>query len=272
MQYSLLAATAIAAATAFTTVGSILVIGLLVIPAAIAQLLTVRLGRLIVLSIGLAAVMAVVGHAAAWSIPRPVFERLGFPQVRDMGTSGMIAVVGGLMFGAAVLIAPRTGVLMRIADRARVLTTIAADDLLGNLYRQEESVRTAAPWTPVGVSSRWQERAAGWWLLRRGLVAAGPSGSLTLTARGREAAESLVRSHRLWETWLDRNFALSNEQLHKAADRVEHYIGPEIRMRLRRNCLIPSGIRMGAIFLAAPRAPDPSPISRRLHDFPTDQR
>ena len=28
---------------------------------------------------------------------------------------------------------------------------------------------------------------------------------------------------------LDRNFQLSNEQLHRAADRVEHYIGSEIR-------------------------------------------
>lgn len=229
LHYALLAAAAIAAATAFSTVGSILVIGLLVIPAATAQLLTQRLWKLIALSVVLAAVMAILGHAAAWSIPGPVFSRLGYSQVRDVGTSGAIAVVGGLIFGLTVFIAPRTGVVTQALDRIRVLTQIAADDLLGNLYRKEESVRTAVPWTPVGISSGWQERLAGWWLKRRGFVVAGAGKSLALTDRGRETAQSLVRSHRLWESYLDQNYSLSNEQLHRAADRVEHYIGSEIR-------------------------------------------
>jgi manganese/zinc/iron transport system permease protein len=229
VHYTLLAATAVAAATAFSTVGSILVIGLLVIPAATAQLLTHRLWKLIAFSVGLAAVMAVVGHAAAWSIPEPVFSRLGYPQVRDMGTSGAIAVIGGLIFGVTVFIAPRTGVITRVLDRVRVVTQIAADDVLGNLYRREEALATAVPWTQVGTASRWQERLAGWWLRRRGLVAAGEAGAMALTDRGRETARSLVRSHRLWESYLDQNFSLSNAQLHRAADRVEHYIGPDIR-------------------------------------------
>jgi hypothetical protein len=157
-----------------------------------------------------------------------VFSRLGFPQVRDVGTSGAIAVVGGLVFGGAMLVAPRSGVVTRVLDRARVLLKIAADDLLGNLYRREESQRTGAAWTPVGPASKWREAAAAWWLKRRGLVMS-RSGEWTLTDRGLEAAQSLVRSHRLWESYLDQNYAISPGQLHLAADRVEHYIGPEIR-------------------------------------------
>ncbi|QDT53243.1 Manganese transport system membrane protein MntB [Caulifigura coniformis] len=229
IQYALLAATAVAAATAFSTVGSILVIGLLVIPAATAQLLTTRLWKLIALSVVLAAAMAVIGHAAAWAIPGPLFSRLGYPQVRDVGTSGMIAVVGGLIFVATVFIAPRTGIVTQVLDRIRVLTQIAADDVLGNLYRKEESARTAVPWTPVGISSAWQDRLAGWWLKRRGFVIAQSGGTLALTDRGRETARSLIRSHRLWESYLDQNYPLSDEQLHRAADRVEHYIGSDIR-------------------------------------------
>jgi manganese/zinc/iron transport system permease protein len=229
VQYALLAATTVAAATAFSTVGSILVIGLLVIPAAIAQLLTTRLWNLLALSLVLAAVMAVVGHAAAWAIPGPVFSRLGYAQVRDMGTSGMIAVVGGLMFVGTVFVAPRSGIVTQVLDRIRVLTQIAADDLLGNLYRKEEAARTAENWTPVGAAPAWQERLASLLLKRRGLIIAGEGGALSLTDRGRATAQSLVRSHRLWESYLDRNYPLSNEQLHRAADRVEHYIGSEIR-------------------------------------------
>ncbi|HVJ85663.1 MAG TPA: metal ABC transporter permease [Caulifigura sp.] len=229
IQYTLLAATAVAAATAFSTVGSILVIGLLVIPAATAQLLTHRLWKLIAVSVLLSAVMAVVGHAVAWSVPGPVFSRLGFAQVRDMGTSGAIAVVGGLIFLVTVFVAPRTGVVTQLLDRVRVLTQIAADDLLGNLYRKEESVRTSVPWTPVGGSAGWKDWLAGWWLKRRGFIVAGEGGDFALTARGRETAQSLVRAHRLWESYLDQNYSLTNEQLHRAADRVEHYIGSEMR-------------------------------------------
>ena len=119
--------------------------------------------------------------------------------------------------------------MTQVLDRLRVLTQISADDLLGNLYRKEESIKTSVPWTPVGGSPAWQEWLAGFLLKRRGLVAAGDGGTLSLTDRGRATAQTLVRSHRLWESYLDRNFQLSNEQLHRAADRVEHYIGSEIR-------------------------------------------
>lgn len=223
IQYTLLAATAIAAATAFSTVGSILVIGLLIVPAATAQLLSERLWGVILLSLLIAGGCAVLGHAVAMSAAAPVFSRLGFPQVRDVGTAGTIAVVAGVVFVLAVLFAPRTGVIMQVLDRGRIGLRIASDDILGALYRREES-----PGQP-DLRLSWNDRLAGLLLLRRNLVDWDAARGYTLTADGRERAKSLVRSHRLWETYLDQNFPLPPDQLHLAADRAEHYLDPSLR-------------------------------------------
>jgi manganese/zinc/iron transport system permease protein len=232
MHYTLLCATAVAAATAFSTVGSILVIGLLIVPAATAQLLTTRLWVLIVLSLVLAALCAVVGHAVAMAAPGPIFSRLGFSGMRDAGTAGMIAVVAGLVFVGAIVLAPQSGLVVRSLDRLRVSVRIAADDVLGGLYRQEEAAAGRGPGpVPTIGAVPWTTRLASWRLSRRGLVK--PLGNaLELTALGRARAQELVRSHRVYEAFLDRNFPLPPDQLHLAAGRVEHVLDPKLREAL----------------------------------------
>ncbi|HXT58564.1 MAG TPA: iron dependent repressor, metal binding and dimerization domain protein, partial [Pirellulales bacterium] len=46
------------------------------------------------------------------------------------------------------------------------------------------------------------------------------------------AAQSLVRSHRLWEAYLGEHFDLPLDHLHEPAERVEHFIGPQLQERL----------------------------------------
>jgi manganese/zinc/iron transport system permease protein len=232
MHYTLLAATAVSAATAFSTVGSILVIGLLIVPAATAQLLTQRLWVMVVLSAVLAAVFAIAGHAVAMSVPGPVFNALGYPQVRDAGTAGTIAVVGGMVFATIVLVAPRSGLATQAFDRFRMALDFAADDVLGGLYRREESSDAAAAQGLVVSSSPWMGDFARRRLARRGHITKNAAGIFQLTESGRVAAKALVRSHRLWESYLDQNFPLPPDQLHLAADRAEHYLDPELREAL----------------------------------------
>ena len=53
-----------------------------------------------------------------------------------------------------------------------------------------------------------------------------------LTEKGRQEAKQLVRSHRLWESYLARHFNLPEDHLHEPASRVEHYFDPRIREEL----------------------------------------
>ncbi|MFP4353391.1 MAG: metal ABC transporter permease, partial [Puniceicoccaceae bacterium] len=111
MHYLLMALVAVTTVAAFEAVGSIIVIAMLVTPAAAAHLLTDRLGPLLLLGAGIGAASAGVGHLLALVVP----PWLGFAGTT---TSGMMAVATGLFFLLAWMFAPRhgwiTGKLRRI--------------------------------------------------------------------------------------------------------------------------------------------------------------
>jgi manganese/zinc/iron transport system permease protein len=77
-------------------VGSIIVIAMLIVPAATAQLLTRRLLPMLLVSAGLAAAAAVLGHAGAIWLPMLA----GLPPT---STAGTMAFASGMLFLAAML-------------------------------------------------------------------------------------------------------------------------------------------------------------------------
>jgi Mn-dependent DtxR family transcriptional regulator len=68
-------------------------------------------------------------------------------------------------------------------------------------------------------------------LTKRGSIAAGGQG-VVLTNDGRTAARALVRSHRLWESYLAKHFILPDRRLHTLAEAAEHFVGPQIQQAL----------------------------------------
>lgn len=105
------AMTAITLVAAFESVGSILAIAMLVLPAATARFLSRRLVGTLFWSVALAVISAVVGHALSFTLPAVIFGRLGFENVEDAGTAGTMAAVGGCFFLAALLFGPEGGLV-----------------------------------------------------------------------------------------------------------------------------------------------------------------
>ena len=93
----LVALAALAAVAAFSAVGSILVIAMLVCPPAAARLLTTSVRAQVSLSLIFAATSAIVGYVLAGYAPLWI----GLPA--SVSAAGMIAVVAGLILGAAML-------------------------------------------------------------------------------------------------------------------------------------------------------------------------
>jgi manganese/zinc/iron transport system permease protein len=106
MHYLLMTMVAVTTVASFEAVGSIIVIAMLIVPAATAYLLTDRLAVMIVISTLVAALSACLGHFAALTIPPLV----GFESTT---TSGMMAAASGFLFVLAWLFAPRHGLLAR---------------------------------------------------------------------------------------------------------------------------------------------------------------
>lgn len=244
MHYGLMGATAMTVVAAFESVGSILVVGLLIIPAATAQLLTTRLRSMLIVSVVLAGVSGVLGHVLARTLPQLVLPRLGLAGVEDVQTSGMVPVVAATFFVTAWLFSPRQGVLGALVSQARLSIRIAGDDLLGLLYRMEE--RRLADTTGLAPSLVAQRLGHGRWLtwlslrnLQHRQLLTLDGDACQLTDRGRKTARSLVRSHRLWESYLQKHFALPPDHLHAPAHRAEHYIDSELRTELANELASP---------------------------------
>jgi manganese/zinc/iron transport system permease protein len=106
MHYLLMTLVAVTTVAAFEAVGSIIVIAMLIVPAATAHLLTDRLWLMVVLSVVFAMASAVLGHLSALIVP-------GWFGFADTSTSGMMAVMAGLLFVVTMLAAPRYGVLVK---------------------------------------------------------------------------------------------------------------------------------------------------------------
>lgn len=154
--------------------------------------------------------------------------------------SGMIAVVAGAQFAVTVVFAPTHGLLGKGFNNLRLRLRIAREDILSRLYRMEES-QTSAAKEPVTLTRTQCRQLAGggflgWLSLsamrRNGQVVPAGDDHIQLTATGRSEGRSLLRSHRLWESYISKHFDLDADHLHEPAHRVEHYIGPKLQEQI----------------------------------------
>ncbi len=219
MHYALMTLVAATTIAAFESVGSILVIAMLIVPGAAAHLLTDRLSRMLAISLIIAGLSAVMGHIGAITVP-------GWFGLRDTSTAGMMAVAAGAIFICVFFFAPRHGVISRAFNRILLSMGIIRDDILAFLYRfQELAPEGSAPVSASDVENAVKAgriaKLAMWDLVRRRLVNRSAKG-LALTEEGRSMARSLVRSHRLWEAYLCDKMGFCAGDVHYSAHRLEH--------------------------------------------------
>jgi manganese/zinc/iron transport system permease protein len=232
MYLLLMTLVAVTTVAAFEAVGSILVVAMLVAPAAAAGLVARRFGRVLIAALVVAAAGAAGGHLAAITVP----TWFGFP---DTSTSGSMAVITGLLFAGALLFAPEQGVVARAFTRRALRDRIQREDLLGQLFRGEEEGGEAAR----GASADWlgdrltlnpdELRRAAQGLRRDGLVEV-DGAAYRLTGNGREQAQALVRDHRRWERYLHDTVRLPADHVHATSEQLEHVTDEGLRRSLEQ--------------------------------------
>ncbi len=184
IHYGLMTLVSVTAVGAFDAVGSILVVALMIAPAATAYLLTDRLAWMVVLSVLTAAVGAVSGYWLA--------------HVLDASIAGSMASTVGVLFALAFLFAPGRGLVASARRHARQRWQFAHTMLAIHLMNHEgkPEAATESRVDHLDEHLRWQtqfaEKVVGQ-AQRRGLVVQ-QDGSLALTDRGRDLArEAIVR-------------------------------------------------------------------------------
>ena len=130
IHYGLMAGVSATTVGGFAAVGAILVVALMIVPAATAYLLTDRLGWMVAIAVAVGAGSGVVGYQIAWAL--------------DVSISGMIAVVMGAAFGLAATFSPSHGIVARAIRRGRQRDRFAADVLLLHLDHHPAGVESLA--------------------------------------------------------------------------------------------------------------------------------
>ena len=229
IHYMLLGMVALTTVAAFESVGSIIVVAMLIAPGAAAYLLTDRLGVMLLLSVGVGVLCSVLGFTMA--------SQMG----GKISIAGSMATVAGLLFGVAFLFSPRYGVLVRFWRRFRLRRRLIREHILGDLYRALEK---GQDWLSENTLFGQREDDAGLQrkvankLLHKGMIL-WESGKLRLTPSGQAEAGSLVRAHRLWELYLEQNLGIPADHVHRSADDIEHFLSPEIQAEIEKKLQYP---------------------------------
>lgn len=105
--YLLMSLVSISTVASFESVGAILVVGMIIVPAATAYLLTDKLSWMIMISIALSIVSSLLGYFVAYLL--------------DASISGTMVVVTGVLFIVALLFSPKHGVLVKKWSRKKLL-------------------------------------------------------------------------------------------------------------------------------------------------------
>lgn len=175
MHYLLMAAVSVTVVASFESVGAILVVALLVVPAAAAYLLTDRLGLLIGLAvtIGIGSVFLGYGGARAF----------------DFSIAGGMATAAGVLFLVALAWSPSHGLLARALRRRRMESRLRGRLLLLHVGDGEtalDAVRARLGWSASRIEKVVES------LRRQGIVER-TGQTVRLTARGSAIVQGDLR-------------------------------------------------------------------------------
>ena len=206
-------------------VGLILMVALMVIPAAAGRFWSDKLWVVSGLAALLGGLGGVLGAASSALFPR-------------LPSGAMIVLACTALFAVSMLCGSSRGVLVRVLRRQRLNRRIRKQHLLRGLFevlevessQPEKERRQAVAWEQLLAKRSWSQtqlvgtvRAAE----REGFVIGGTQG-VRLTQAGYAEAARLTRQHRLWELYLITHADVAPGRVDRDADDIEHVLEPEV--------------------------------------------
>ncbi len=210
IHYFLMLLLSFAVVASLQSVGVILVVAMLIIPASTAHLLTNRLKVMLIIAAFIGLFSAVIGLVLAI-----YFETTPGPAMTLVAASGYVITV---------FLSPKKGLLWSWVRKGRNRKAIIEEDVLKKAVKMHESgvlTRTSLqknmPYTDFRFSVAIRA------LISKGQIKV-KGDALDITEKGIQRAYKTIRAHRLWETFLNKNTRLDEFQIHDEAERLEHHL------------------------------------------------
>ena len=208
-------------------VGLILIIALLIIPAAAARFWTNRLLVMVIASSVIGAISGMLGASLSALIPR-------------LPAGAIIVVVASALFLISMFFGTVRGVVPRWINHVQLQRRIERQNLMRAIFEwsetsgkdsrahgiSREELLLERAWTPAQLQ-RILDRAE-----RDGLIYEVADGTWRTTEPGWSDAARTVRNHRLWETYLINYADIAPSHVDRDADQIEHVLGQEMVAKL----------------------------------------
>ncbi len=207
IEYLLTTCTSLVVVSAVSIVGVVLVVGLLVTPAATAYLLCNRLHRMMILA-ALFGLTGVVGglYLSTW--------------IGNVATGPSIVIASTAQFLVVLTLAPRYGLLADWLRHRRVVPQQVLEDVLGSFrFGTETTLPEQEIVRRVAFKPKLVRRALH--TMQRQNLLDRHDNEYRLTHAGALEAKRLLRAHRLWEAYLEQ-VGTPAEKVHERAHRLEH--------------------------------------------------
>ena len=218
------------------SVGLILIIAFLIIPATAARFWSDRLSSVLTLSAIIGGLSGWLGASLSALLPR-------------LPAGALIVIVAASIFVFSMFFAPARGVLPRSLRHARLRRTVGRQHLLRAAYeiletqeRQPGEAVANAPFLARDLAAHraWKPRQLRHLLRtahREDHIENEEGGSLRLSESGFGEAARVTRNHRLWELYLIRHADIAPSHVDRDADMVEHVLGADLVAQLEKELL-----------------------------------
>lgn len=207
------------------SVGVILVVAMLITPAATALLLSDRL-KVVIVTSGLIGVLSAVSGLVL-SI---VFDTTPGPAMTLCATA---------FYFLAVLFSPVQGLIFKYSQSRLERKRITREDILRQVIKNSDT-GTAMPELSRRLNLPLSQIYKTVAVMTKSQLLTRTGDSVVLTKEGKAKANQLVRAHRLWETYQVKKMGLDVDQIHGEADIIEHYLSEELLDEIDRELGFPT--------------------------------
>lgn len=215
--------TVLAVVTGITAVGVVLMAAMLITPGAAARYWTENLKIMVLLAALFGALSGISGAYLSYIAP-------------SMPTGPWMVIVSSAIAACSFFLAPRKGILARQLQLRRNRRVMLEENILKLFYHLAEKKGGFHEKRTLGELT--QERPIPEKKLEKGLNMLKNKHLLhqengwSLTRKGYEQAQRVVRLHRLWELYLTRYMHIAPDHVHDDAETIEHIITPELAKEL----------------------------------------
>lgn len=212
-------------------VGLLLIVALLIVPAAAARFWSHHLGVTLILATAIGALSGLAGAAASALFPK-------------LPAGAVIVLASVACFAVSLAFGRRRGLVIRWWQRHGTAARVGRQHLMRGIYEWCEShgawggkdaaalLERDIPVEELRISNHWSHTRARKLLraaVQDGLLNWGDDrGSCHLSPQGKIEARRVTRNHRLWETYLLRYADVAPQHIHHNADQIEHVIEPHV--------------------------------------------